>query len=323
MCASVVNEDFGKPVARKHKATGTFQPYDSIGTSLADLPHSVETRRRHLDHDFDHDDVYLEMGALTIPEPAAYSRIKKPVIDGGGRSVTALRPSSSSGRPGGVRQTDPLDQLPSLRREPMLGSKQCFPWAYRPTGYENPSSYEEPAAPGARPSHPVPAVGLVSLGHRRAFPEREVKTSIPSRRCKAPTGSEWGGWAKNGAPGRAPLDRPWEVEPEGPGADGLRVTDARIRQFPELRIPRTAHLTQWHTDPRAHIDPIKRSRVHHSEPMQQAARSGSLTDRSEAHRRSGEAMRGAGKPTGCHVEGAALSFYDRVRAEESGIFSAR
>lgn len=320
MRANAVEDDFGRPVRRRTcKALGIFQPCDSIGASLTHLPQPAETKRKHLEHEFDNDDTYLEMGALTIPEPTRdWSRLKKTVFDDGGKAVTSQRPSSGNGRTSGVKQ---MDHLPNLQKGPMDGSKRCFPWSCRPTGYQNPVSYEDPPVPGVRPSHPVPAVGLVSLGHRRAFPEKEVKTSIPPRSSKAPTGSEWGGWAKNGAPGRAPLDRPWEVETDAKNPDGLRVTDARIRQFVEMKNPPTAHHTQWHTDARNHIDPVKQSRVHHSEPLSPVAPSGSLTERGEMHMMLN--MRGAGKPTGSHVEGAALPFYDRFRAEEAASLSAR
>jgi hypothetical protein len=82
---------------------------------------------------------------------------------------------------------------------------------------------------------------------------------------KAPIGNSWGGWARSGAPGRAYMDSPWQVEPrdrpleEGEEAE-FRVSDARVKRFTEMTCQDTSWITSWHWDARRDIDPPKQNK---------------------------------------------------------------
>lgn len=167
--------------------------------------------------------------------------------------------------------------------------------------------YEDPVMPGVRPSMPVSACSIVDQSRKRVFPERETSTGLPPPFLpKAPQGREWGGWGSHGEPGRGVLDRPWEVQKEGdPDAADLRIGDMRKKKFSDQRFPLTPHLTTWHWDPMADIDPVKQKRVHHSSAISSAAHASMRVN-----------MPMAGKPYNIPAEGASLSFYDRVRTED-------
>jgi len=149
-------------------------------------------------------------------------------------------------------------------------SKKCFEFRHRPTGYDNPVQWEEPAMPGVRPSHPVSARGAVALEHKRSFPEKQhQETGIPPpHMCKAPVANEWGGWAESGAPGRRPLLGPWDsLEPEVEGAPSeFRFCDARTKRFPEMKYHDTLHLTRWHLDPYKDVDSPGGHKLHFNMP---------------------------------------------------------
>merc|ERR1712048_1475368 len=163
------------------------------------------------------------------------------------------RPQSAEEKPRALKH---IDFVPQPSKAPQGGSKRCYDWVYRPTGWENPVQYEEPPEPGKRPSHPVCSDGVVGLEHKKWFPEvLFAKTGIiPPGLCKAPHGS-WGGWGKGGTPGRRRQDGPWDsVQPKSgthdPAQTEFRFCDARTKAFPEMKYEDTWHLTRWHVDPR-------------------------------------------------------------------------
>mgnify|MGYP002803424180 CR=1 FL=1 len=195
-----------------------------------------------------------------------------------------------------------IESIPLKQRAIHDTSKRCFPWARsQATGYENPVQWEEEPVPGKRPSHPVSANGPVGVEHRRCFPEKLLPSGIPPPAlCKPPFGSEWGGWAMNGAPGRGPLQQPWDSL-KGPNEEREeRFCDARPKRFPEMMYEDTFHRTHWHLDARNHVDQASAKRVHLNMP------------------KVGQhlAIPAAGKASNMPVEGAALDWYERVRGKE-------
>eukprot|EP00439_Symbiodinium_sp_Y106_P028013 s400_g3.t1 len=171
-------------------------------------------------------------------------------------------------------------------------------------------AYRVEPIPGVRPSHPVAANGPVGTEHRRSFPEKQhCPTAIPPPAlCKPPSGSEWGGWAVGGAPGRGPMQQPWDSllgagqEPEE------RFCDARTKRFPEMKYQDTSHHIRWHLDAKEHIDPINAKRIHRNVPTLDTASSPA-----------GQRLafqRASGRPSRMPVEGAALDWYDKVRVRE-------
>lgn len=293
-------DDFGFGSPRKSKrAQGVCTPRNAIGATVADVIDEHSPRPR----DPPQARSILEYGSLLVPEADLDRRLRKAIFDDQGQAVSSQMPSPGNTRPCGIRMIEPIN---SHTKGPQDGAKRTFDFAYsRQTGHHNPMQYEDPAQPGVRPSHPVCAVGVVSQGHRRCYPDREyVETAIPPLKMgKAPHGASWGGWAKGGAPGRQPLVQPWEVAAESPKDDTFRVSDARRMKYPEMGYNYTGHLTSWHTDPQKDAEPAFRKKVHHSQAMSSA---GSQVLRQPM----------AGKPSGIPVEGAALPFYDIVRAVE-------
>lgn len=313
-----------EPRTIRRKAPGQFTPRDNIGASLGDLPDSPRPTPRS-DNGSHAEGSSIAMGSMTVPE-IAYRREKKSVIDGDGQVIDCQRPSSGRIRPQGLRN---IEFVPAPQKNILDSRRRCYDWIYRPgeTGYQNPMQYEEPPELGKRPSHPVPAIGLVELGHKRSFPEKQyTQTGLPPPRMnKAPNSAEWGGWAKGGAPGRKPQVKPWEVA-DDEGADGFRVCDARLKRYPEMKHT-TTDLLYWHWDPQHDVDPASQKRVHINDPMhpvaeqQDAARQGTHVLPRSLARTGLDLVAGpaAGQPSMVNVEGSRLGAYDRLRAVEEAM----
>lgn len=327
-------DDFGRSITRteprkiRRRAPGQFTPRNNIGVTLLDLqgldegsvprPIPFSEYGDHATKDS------LTMGSMIVPE-ISYRREKKTVIDSDGQVIDCQRPSSGRLRSSGLKR---IDFVPAAQKGPLDGSKRCYDWIYRPgeTGYQNPMQYEEPPVLGKRPSHPVPAIGLVELGHKRSFPKQQYpETGLPPPRMnKAPNSAEWGGWAKGGAPGRKPQVKPWEVADDDPTADSFRVCDARLKRYPE-NTHATTDLLTWHWDPKHDVDTALQKRVHLNQPLQPVAErpdavhyGTNVLPRALA-RTDLDLVAGppAGKPSMVNVEGSRLGAYDRMRAVEN------
>mmetsp|Transcript_36811 Transcript_36811/g.64856 ORF Transcript_36811/g.64856 Transcript_36811/m.64856 type:complete len:380 (-) Transcript_36811:67-1206(-) len=240
-------------------------------------------------------------------------RLKKSVYDRDGKVVDCQNQSDGKSRPEGIKQ---VDETPTPQKHPYAGSKRCFDWKYKPTAWDNPVTFEEPPEPGKRPSHPVCNYGPVSTDRIRSFPEKKYPaTGIPPPKMnKQPVGNEWGGWAKKGEPGRKPADGPWQVVPRGADENAeadFRVSDARVKRFPEMKYGDTTHITTWHFDPKHDIDPVKTSQVTKLEPLGSKEAFGN-----RHHDRDMLWGPPAGKPTYIAVEGTPLESYDRIRRHE-------
>lgn len=240
-------------------------------------------------------------------------RLKKAVYDREGKVVDCQAQSSGIDRPQGIRQ---VDEMPVPQKHPYEGSKRCFAWKHKPTAWDNPMVFEEPTEPGKRPTHPVCSYGPVSKDRMRAFPDKAYPaTGIPPPKMnRQPVGNEWGGWAKGGAPGRKPADGPWQVVPRGADENAeadFRVSDARVKRFPEMKYDDTLHLTAWHYDPKHDIDPVKISQISKLDPR------GRKEDFGNRHH-DRDMLWGppAGVPSGISVEGTPLESYDRIRKHE-------
>lgn len=315
-------DDFGRPSPRMSlKGPGAFPPRDCIGSLIVDVQPEPAVRPR----EYDVARSSLATGSVYCTEAPADRRLKRSVYDGEGKVISCQRPTSESRpRPQGIRQ---VAHVPSSQKGPLDGSKRCFDWTQRPTGFENPEQWEEPPGTTMRPSHPVCQNGVVALDHRRGFAALQYQeTGIPPpKMCKAPHGSEWGGWARNGAPGRQPLQGPWDsLEAKSGGVEAeSRFCDARTRRFPEMKDSDTRHLTRWHFDAQRDVDPRSSKKQHLNSPAIPGPGNGSsrtmlgvgmATVRHAA----------AGRPSGCAVEGTALPWYERLRgAEIPAPYSAR
>jgi len=186
------------------------------------------------DHDIDNsgpsDQVEMDEKAQAV------RRLKKSVIRADGTVVDASRTTSHLiVRPSSVRKVE-QELMPQKHCE--AGSKRQFAWIHRPTAWENLVTYEEPPEPGVRPSHPVCAVGAVATERKRIYPDREKATGIPPPRTSKVNPS--------------PRDLKNDAE------DEFRVSDARVKKFPEMRYHDTSWLTNWHWDKDVDIDPIKK-----------------------------------------------------------------
>jgi len=305
---TLTEDDFGiiRPSwAGRGKADGACPPRNSIGLTLADVKPEPEIRPREPDQ------CRPNLGTSTVYalEDMSSRRLKRSVFDQGGKALTKQRPSSGNGRPEGIKR---IDYMPEKQRAPHETTKRCFGWTHRPTGYENPDTYEEPVEPGVRPSHPVCAIGPVATDRKRAFHAQIQSTGIPPpRMSKAPHGSDWGGWGVNGAPGRKPLQSPWDsLQKKDPSSDeaDYRFCDARTRRYPEMKYQDTFHLTRWHWDAQHDIDPIGAKRIHLNTPT--ASTVGTAAGQRMAQ------VPAAGKKSNMPVEGAALPWYERIREQE-------
>eukprot|EP00434_Breviolum_minutum_P004887 symbB.v1.2.004312.t1/scaffold188.1/size279614/1 len=204
-CAWPQNDDFGfakAPWRSRLKKMGECRPQPQIGSAIWDTVPEKEpcirqgAPRSQLDSKF-------------YPKDPISSRPLK----------CPIPPPIRVEHKEGIKK---IESIPLKQRAIHDTSKRCFPWARsQATGYENPVQWEEEPVPGKRPSHPVSANGPVGVEHRRCFPEKLLPSGIPPPAlCKPPFGSEWGGWAMNGAPGRGPLQQPWDSL-KGPNEEGL------------------------------------------------------------------------------------------------------
>lgn len=311
----VYEDDFGQRVllnAGKGKAPGACQPRHGIGLSVLDVRPEREVKLREPELGKSH----MHTGSVYALEDMSSRRLRGAVYDVQGKVLHTERLSSPDRRGKGIRT---CDFIPLPRRQLEHIAKRTFEHTHRPTGYENPDQWEEPPVPGVRPSHPVSATGVVALERRRIFPERQHRpTGIPPPELsEAPHGSEWGGWARDGAPGRRPLQTPWDSLRPRPGAAEdtaeYRFSDARARRYPDLMYRPTAHLTSWHTHPQQDIDPVKMARVHLNTPTADTATAAAA---SETFRRNKALLPAAGKPSNLPNEGSAMPWYERIREAE-------
>jgi len=310
-------DDFGRAIRRPlNKGKGMFTPRHKIGVQVTDLREVMRPEGTY--SACGGTPSKMDYGSMcpteVLPEKRLRKEAKNPQT---GKVIDLQRPSSGKPpRPSMAR----VDYIPLPQKDPRHGAKRCFDYVYKPTGLENTVQYEEPVEPGKRPSHPVCADGIVALEHKRGYPEiQNAKTSIPPPKlCKPPHGS-WGGWAGGGAPGRRRQDGPWDsVQPKS-GSDDIdqaefRFCDARTRRFPEMKYNSTFHITAWHLDPERDIDEQKHLKVHLNDavPIKNGAR-----------RYGAEVQSAAGRPSGMPVEGAALSFYDKVREHDELVAHAK
>jgi hypothetical protein len=241
-----------------------------------------------------------------LAEAQVQRRLRKTVFRPDGEAIDLSKPSSMPSRQEGIKR---IEQVIEVRKHEKGGSKRCFPWTHRPTAWENPVTYEDPPNIGTRPSHPTCSNGVVAKEHKRYFPEKAPATAIPpANMSKAPIGNEWGGWARNGAPGREVMDGPWQVEPrdrelaEGEEAE-FRVSDARVKRFPEMKYNDTTWLTTWHTHSRDDVEPRRQTKYHLNVPIESC----SPTCEDAVF------LPAAGKTINLPAEGTKLDFYDRVR----------
>lgn len=299
-------DDFGviRPAWRHRlRGQGLCQPRPQIGSAIWDtVPEKEPVLRQY-------DQVRGNLDSAVYPTEDLSARRLKRVVP---------PPKSSNDRGEGIKK---INMVPAKQRGIYDASKRCFSWARsQPTGYENPVSFEEEPIPGMRPSHPVAANGPVGTEHRRSFPEKQhCPTAIPPPAlCKPPSGNEWGGWAVGGAPGRGPMQQPWDSL-LGSGQDAEeRFCDARTKRFPEMKYQDTSHHIRWHLDAKEHIDPINAKRIHRNAPT--VATASSPAGQRLAFQRA------SGRPSRMPVEGAALDWYDKVRVrelQEAGPWSAR
>jgi len=272
----LTEDDFGFAQQwRRKRGAGECTPRHLIGTTIVEVKPEKEVTLRLNDSMMD----TIETGTCVCRHDLTFSRrLRKTVFDGGGGRLDGQRPSSGRERPHGIRS---IVMHPTPNKGFLDGSKKCFEWTTnQPTGPDNPKTWEEPVEPGKRPSHPVCANGVVALEHKRDFPEiRARETADPGnpRTSKAPFGSEWGGWAASGAPGRKVQQAPWDsLEPSRKGqgvSDCLgeeteyRFCDARTRPFPEMKNQPTAHLTRWHLDAKNDLEVYSAKRVHTNHPL--------------------------------------------------------
>eukprot|EP00931_Biecheleriopsis_adriatica_P061616 TRINITY_DN37052_c0_g1_i1.p1 TRINITY_DN37052_c0_g1~~TRINITY_DN37052_c0_g1_i1.p1 ORF type:complete len:315 (-),score=54.12 TRINITY_DN37052_c0_g1_i1:74-1018(-) len=303
----VHEDDFGvvRPAWKgRLRGTGTCLPQHQIGAGLWDvMPEPEITPRQH-----DLDKVSLD-SRYYPKESISTRRLKGPVLDQKGEVKTSQNQTSDlDNRREGVKI---IDFVPAHQKGVYAGSKRCFDWVLnKPSGFHNPIQWEDEVGPGKRPSHPVSANGMVALDRKKIFPEQP--TGIPPKvLSKPPFGSEWGGWAQSGAPGRAPLMQPWDSLLPASGDNEVaenRFCDARLKRFPEMKYPDTTHLIQWHLDAQADIDPVMAKRVHLNQPTASSATSAAGQQIARVPR--------AGKPSNMPVEGAALPWYEKVREKE-------
>jgi hypothetical protein len=245
-------------------------------------------------------------------KPEQIRRQKRPVIGADGKVLNAQMGSDPrSSRTSSIMH---IDYTPTPQKHPCDGAKRQYSWIHRPTAWDNPITYEDPPEPGKRPSHPVCANGIVATDRKRFFPDKVAETGIPPlHMSKAPVGNTWGGWAQGGAPGRAMMDGPWQVEPrereleEGEEAE-FRVSDMRVRRLPGMKNNDTAWLTQWHWDPRRDIDPPKINRFSLGFPNE------ACTTTSDAAVWSHPAGRAGNLYAQLQAEGCSLSLNGKVRA---------
>ncbi|CAK9055946.1 Uncharacterized protein (Fragment), partial [Durusdinium trenchii] len=278
-------DDFGfgrAPWRSRLKNMGLCRPQPQIGTAIWDTTPEREPRVRGSDA------ARSQLDSKFYPKEAISSRPLK-------------RPKTPPNRVDKVEGIARIDHIPMKQRALHDTSKRCFPWARSQlTGYENPVQWEEEPIPGQRPSHPVSANGPVGVEHRRCFPEKQLPSGIPPPAlCKPPFGSEWGGWALNGAPGRGPLQQPWDSLRGANEEREERFCDARTKRFPEMKYEDTFHRTKWHLDAKDHVDPANAKRIHVNVP------------------KVGLATPAAGKASNMPVEGAAMDWYERVRGKET------
>lgn len=316
-------DDFGKTGRRKFTATwnpGACQPRHGLGATLADVrPASPATQRRTL---VGLPTGCMDVGAVHVQEAISSRRHRGGVSNSHGETVHTNAPSAERMRSVGKRT---FDFVPAAKKSLEDQGKRCYEWTNRPSGYENPEQWEAPSMPGQRPTHPVSSTGVVALGHRRPCPEvQHAETCSPGdpRRSRPPVnGAEFGGWAKSGAPGRGPFNGLWDsLEPNAAaaatGADVVvRLGDMRKKPFPDRDYTDAAHLTRWHLDPRADIDPVVRRQVILNVANEELS-PGLVTPRAAMVRRPAAGMR-----TGLAKEGAALQYYDRVRDGEAAAAS--
>mmetsp|Transcript_100300 Transcript_100300/g.178326 ORF Transcript_100300/g.178326 Transcript_100300/m.178326 type:complete len:311 (-) Transcript_100300:42-974(-) len=300
----VYEDDFGfsKPAWHgKGKRLGECQPEDTIGIAMWDVKPEKEVvpRTHELDRPTLDKTWYAKEGINS-------RRLKKPVLNEEGEALTSQRASSGQERPQGLKS---INFIPAVQRAWFDSKKRCFDYGHKPTGYENPDQWETIPTPGERPSHPVSAVGVVALDRKAAFPEKQnAPTGIIPALSKPPSGAEWGGWASDGAPGRAPMQQPWDSL-QGPGEDPQsRFCDARTKRFPEMTYNDTYHLTRWHLDAKTDIDPISLKRIGTGNPTKSFAASTAGRNIAQA---------AAGKPSNNPIEGTSLDWYDKIRAKET------
>eukprot|EP00933_Yihiella_yeosuensis_P032220 TRINITY_DN2580_c5_g1_i1.p1 TRINITY_DN2580_c5_g1~~TRINITY_DN2580_c5_g1_i1.p1 ORF type:complete len:313 (-),score=55.76 TRINITY_DN2580_c5_g1_i1:81-1019(-) len=284
------------------KGKGQCHPIDMIGHSLLDTPEEPPIVPKA--HDLEKPQLGTDMYPFVGYEGTR--RLKKGVFGKDGQVVNSQAQSSGINRPEGVR---PIEHIPRPDKV-SVDSKKCFDWIHRKTGYENPDQWEEPPVPGVRPSHPVSSNGVVALDRRKAFPEKQNEpTAIPPpKMCKAPFGAEWGGWGSHGAPGRRPLQGPWDsLQNDDPTsteeAGDYRFCDSRTKRCPEMKYQDTFHLTRWHLDAKNDIDPIGAKRIHVNIALPSSAR-GAIP------------RPGAGKKSNMPVEGSGMAWYERIRQHE-------
>jgi len=233
-----------------------------------------------------------------------------------GQVVQANTPSCGNGRPEARAH---IDFCPLPKRQPEEQSKQCFEHTYGPTGLNNTNQWESVPTPGERPSHPVCAAGVVALEKKRVYPEQQLKeTTYPGRprTSEAPnTIREWGGWGRGGAPGRKPMQQPWDsLAPSGPLPVGqeadFRLSDARKKSFAHRTHADTKHLTRWHLDAR---ESASITQIHTNTPREVgvAGSSGAVGAAASA-----VLAPPAGRRSGIPKEGASLHWYDDFRSAE-------
>jgi len=244
----------------------------------------------------------LENGSLLAQGPCALfaRRMRKVAYNPQtGQPINLHRPSSGQERQEGVKLIKQELQPPKDRP-----SKRFFDWVHRPTGPDNPYQYEEPADPPAGVKRPE--IGFAGYG---------AETGVfPPALCKAPLcRSEFGGWDRDsGAPGRRIQDGPWDsMQPPDGSSDCAEAvflfSDARTKRFPEMKYQPTFHLTTWHLDAKKDVDPRYQPKVHLNDP---------IVTKAGANPPGARKYPSAGRHSGIAAEGAALSFYDRVRDDD-------
>eukprot|EP00927_Polykrikos_kofoidii_P029747 TRINITY_DN25668_c0_g1_i1.p1 TRINITY_DN25668_c0_g1~~TRINITY_DN25668_c0_g1_i1.p1 ORF type:complete len:326 (-),score=26.98 TRINITY_DN25668_c0_g1_i1:297-1274(-) len=307
-------DDVGQGVfVSKGRASGICTPRHCIGATLNDVKSANDAPAR-----LSKNSPRVGIGDLCPAEEVSLScrRSRQEGRDPEtARVINMHRPSSSKRRPESKRI---IDFIPTKGKHPEDGSKRCFDDAITLTGYENPIQYDAPTVPGLRPTHPVTANGVVSLDRRRIFPGiQNAPTGIPPQTlCKLPSGSQWGGWGRNGAPGRLTQFGPWDSMRPSEGSDDVQTaqsifSDARKKSFPAHRDVPTFDLTTWHVDARNDVDRRRQLQIHLNETHCNRAQTATLSELASA-----SSAPSAGKPSGLPVEGARLHFYDNVRAAE-------
>mmetsp|Transcript_32110 Transcript_32110/g.70279 ORF Transcript_32110/g.70279 Transcript_32110/m.70279 type:complete len:273 (-) Transcript_32110:142-960(-) len=262
----LTEDDFGRPQKHSAKGDGLCNPCASVGATLLDLPAaSPRPRAQDLPRSS------LDISSLRPLEAVEFRREKKAILDETGRALDPMRPSSGRQKPRGLRH---IDFRPAPAKGPFSGSKRVFPRT-GPTGWENLAQYELPPAPGCRPMHPVSATGVVALERKRTYPAEPSWASGMMPPCSVPPlSSEWGGWAKDGSPGRHPQQRPWDSlvqrgeDPMDASQAHWRLCDARRMIFPEGKYKPTAQLTRWHLDRVKDVEPCKQRKLHFNEPSE-------------------------------------------------------